>query len=98
MDYDKLYWKLINRALEREFPESDEYERHHIVPRSEGGSNKKSNKVRLTPKEHHVCHLCLIKCRKCLKYCFRHLSVREYVAMKQSERDKLKHAYAKRVF
>lgn len=36
MDYNKIYWKLINRAVERDYPESDEYERHHIIPRSEG--------------------------------------------------------------
>ena len=70
MNYERLYWSLVNAALEREYPEADEYENHHIVPRSEGGSNKKSNKVRLTPKEHHICHLCLIKIRKMLEILF----------------------------
>lgn len=65
------------------------FEMHHVIPRSEGGSNKKTNKVRLTAKEHHLCHLCLIKLRRCLKYCFRHLSIREYVKMKQNEQAKL---------
>lgn len=67
MNYERLYWSLINAALEREYPEVEAYENHHIIPRSEGGSNKKSNKVRLTPKEHHICHLCLIRCRKMSK-------------------------------
>ena len=97
MNYYALYWKIVNTAIKREYPCDDEYENHHIIPRSEGGSNKKSNKVRLTPKEHHICHLCLIKTGKCLKYCFRHLTVKQYLEMKQAEREKLKRAYARKV-
>lgn len=36
-------------------------ERHHIVPRSLGGSNDASNLVRLTAREHAVCHLMLVR-------------------------------------
>lgn len=36
-------------------------EKHHIIPKSMGGSNSKSNLVELTPKEHYVCHLLLTK-------------------------------------
>ena len=32
------------------------YERHHILPKSLGGSNDKSNLILLTAKEHYVCH------------------------------------------
>lgn len=35
MNYERLYLSLVNAALEREYPEADEYENHHIVPRSE---------------------------------------------------------------
>lgn len=87
MNYTDIYWKIVRNAIERDYP-IEHYESHHIVPRSEGGSNKKSNKVRLTVKEHHLCHLCLIRMRKCLKYCFRHLTLREYVNMKEAERKK----------
>ena len=97
MNYDKIYWNIITFAQEREYPDK-EYEYHHIIPRSEGGSNKKTNKVRLTPKEHHLCHLCLIKCKSCLKYCFRHLSLRQYIAIKDSERKKIKIDYGRRKF
>lgn len=87
MNYGLIYQTLISRAKTRE-----EYiqhtEQHHVLPRSEGGSNKKSNKVELTPKEHHLCHLCLIKMGMCLKYCFRHLSSREYCLMKLNEKKK----------
>jgi len=87
VNYGKIYDKIINRALTRE-----EYivitEGHHILPRSEGGSNKKSNKVELTPKEHHLCHLLLIRKGMCLKYCFRNMTLREYVSMKMAEKKK----------
>lgn len=36
-------------------------ERHHIIPRSLGGSNSKENLVNLTAREHFICHWLLIK-------------------------------------
>lgn len=36
-------------------------EKHHILPKSFGGSNKKENLVELTIREHYVCHLLLTK-------------------------------------
>ena len=36
-------------------------EKHHIVPKSLGGSNLSSNISRLTPREHFVAHILLIK-------------------------------------
>ena len=55
MNYKKLYETLIHNAKERDMV--DGYtEIHHIIPRSEGGSNDKDNLVELTPKEHFVAH------------------------------------------
>ena len=87
VNYNLIYHHIIARGLSREYCEIPT-ENHHVIPRSEGGSNKKSNKVALTPKEHHIAHLCLIKLGMCLKYCFRHLSSREYIKMKHDERVK----------
>jgi transposase-like protein len=36
-------------------------ENHHIIPRSMGGNNEKENIIKLTSKEHYICHLCLTK-------------------------------------
>lgn len=36
-------------------------ENHHIIPKSLGGTNNKDNLVRLTAREHFVCHLLLTK-------------------------------------
>lgn len=85
MNYLAVYWKLILRAQRREYPEGD-YEIHHIIPRSYGGSNKKDNKVALTPKEHHVAHLLLVKMGWCSKYWFSNISNREYEDLKRKEK------------
>lgn len=53
--YSKWYFSIISRAKLRNKPEISE--RHHIVPKSMGGTEI----VYLTPKEHFVCHLLLTK-------------------------------------
>ena len=59
MDYVKHYNRLVEQARQREY---DGYvEVHHIVPRCMGGSNEKSNLVALTPEEHYIAHLLLVK-------------------------------------
>lgn len=57
--YYKIYHQIINRAKNRTL--STYCETHHIVPKSLGGSNTKENLVRLTAREHFVCHLLLTK-------------------------------------
>jgi len=37
------------------------YDSHHIIPKCMGGSNDKSNKVLLTPREHFIVHRLLTK-------------------------------------
>ena len=53
--HDKIIAKAKNRTLE------GYKEVHHIIPKSCGGSNDKSNLVALTAKEHYIIHLLLIK-------------------------------------
>ncbi len=58
------YYRIIENALNlnrvkiknREHKNYIYYERHHIIPRSLGGSNKITNLVLLTPEEHYICH------------------------------------------
>lgn len=63
MDYKKNYEKLIStrKLLKRSKDNNEYYERHHITPKSLGGSNKKENLVLLTFKEHFIAHLLLSK-------------------------------------
>lgn len=60
--YSKWYFSIIQNAKDANRSKSDQYyESHHIVPKSFGGSNKNSNLVLLTPREHFLCHLLLPK-------------------------------------
>lgn len=55
--YTRWYFNIINTAKSRTI--EGYKERHHIIPRSFGGSNKKENLVDLTAREHYICHLLL---------------------------------------
>lgn len=59
MDYRRHYDRLMERARDRVLVGYSE--RHHIIPRCLDGSNDVSNIVRLTPEEHYVAHLLLVK-------------------------------------
>jgi NUMOD3 motif len=59
MNYQKIYNKIIDRARNRTL--EGYVEKHHVIPKSFGGPNKKENLVKLTPREHYVCHLLLAK-------------------------------------
>ena len=69
MDYSKIYEQLIARGTIRQQgknrktlkSEMGMIERHHILPRSIGGSDLLNNLVYLTPEEHLVAHLLLVK-------------------------------------
>ena len=58
MNYSKIYDDLIQSAkLRPNIPLLNGYlEKHHIVPRSMGGSNNKDNIVCLTAREHFIAH------------------------------------------
>ena len=60
MNYRKIYADIIRRAKERPKPKCYT-ERHHIVPKSLGGLNKKENLAVLTAREHFICHWLLVK-------------------------------------
>lgn len=59
MNYQRIYNQIVNN---RKSNAVDGYtERHHIVPRSFGGTDDKENIVALTAREHFICHWLLIK-------------------------------------
>jgi len=60
--YYKWYQQIIDHARSRSINKTSYYEKHHIIPKSMGGTNKKENLVLLTAREHFVCHWLLIKC------------------------------------
>lgn len=59
--YTTWYHRLCERAANRELQIDDVRERHHIIPKSLGGSNEAANLVDLTPREHYVAHLMLCR-------------------------------------
>lgn len=59
MDYQKIYNQIIDRAKQRKL--EGYKEKHHIVPKCIGGSNKKENLVELTAREHFLCHWILTR-------------------------------------
>ena len=54
--YYKIYQRLVNQDSD-----GDNMERHHIVPRSLGGTDEIDNLVWLTTREHYIAHLLLTK-------------------------------------
>lgn len=59
MNYQKIYKKLITKR--QEYVLEENYEKHHIIPKTIGGDNSENNIVRLTPREHYIAHLLLTK-------------------------------------
>ena len=59
MNYEKIYYSIVAK---RKQTAPDGYaEKHHITPRSIGGSDDPDNLVLLTPREHFICHGLLVK-------------------------------------
>ena len=59
MNYCRIYDSLISRACNRTIV--GYVERHHIIPKCIGGTDDADNIVSLTPEEHYLAHLLLIK-------------------------------------
>lgn len=57
--YTLWYYKIISNATNRNL--SGYVEKHHVIPKSLGGTDDKFNIVSLTAREHFVCHRLLTK-------------------------------------
>jgi len=82
MNYEKIYKNIISKAQSRD--KLDGYiERHHIIPRSFGGSDDAINIVALTAREHFLAHFCLWKFssgdnRRKMAFAFRAMRMDQY--------------------
>lgn len=56
--YTRWYYDIITNAQKSQ--QEGYGETHHIIPRSLGGDDSISNLVRLTPREHYLCHALLV--------------------------------------
>ena len=61
MNYERIYSEFIADRLTKQPVKPTYFEKHHIVPRSLGGGNEKSNIIRLVPEDHLFAHLMLAK-------------------------------------
>lgn len=60
MNYEKIYNQLVARR-KVDILRDGYKERHHIIPRSLGGSDEADNIVELTAREHFIAHVLLTK-------------------------------------
>lgn len=61
MDYGRIYRDFIADRRIRESSLTGYVERHHIIPKSRGGSNDPENLIKLTAEDHFFAHLLLAK-------------------------------------
>jgi hypothetical protein len=57
MNYQKIYNQIIENAKNKKVV--GYFEKHHIIPKCLGGNNDNENLVKLTAREHFLCHLLL---------------------------------------
>lgn len=63
------YYRLYCSILETHVPKDDEYtEIHHIIPRSLGGNDCKTNLKRVSARVHFICHYLLTKCTEGINF------------------------------
>lgn len=104
MNYEKIYNNIIEKARNRKLDENVYVERHHIVPKSLGGSDNSSNIVALTAKEHYICHHLLYKYKKgsdkfkmahaWFRMCHKSSSQQRFITSRQYEKAKIAHSEA----
>lgn len=59
MNYKRIYNEIIQNRKSNPLDESEYGEWHHIIPKSLGGIDDSDNLVRLSAREHFICHLLL---------------------------------------
>lgn len=59
MNYQKIYLNIIEFRKNNPLELSCYGERHHIIPKCLGGTNVKNNIIRLSAREHFICHALL---------------------------------------
>jgi hypothetical protein len=82
MNYTKHYDLLIEKYGLKYKPKEGYYERHHILPKSMGGSDCEENLVYLTGRQHFIAHCLLFKIYRNQKMAF------ALYAMKNSKNNK----------
>lgn len=101
--YYYWYYRIIEKSKSRDILEDTE--KHHIIPRSLGGSNSLDNISNLTCREHFICHILLTKFTSGLAQekmifaanmmsNFRKYNSKSYASLKQKHRKMLKEKFS----
>jgi hypothetical protein len=61
VNYQKIYEQLISKRRIFVLDDNQYGEKHHILPRCLGGSDRKENIVKLTAREHFIAHMLLVR-------------------------------------
>lgn len=61
MNYQNIYNKIIQNRRKTPLSINEYGEHHHIIPKSLGGPDDETNIIKLTAREHFLCHFCLVK-------------------------------------
>jgi hypothetical protein len=61
INWEKLYYKHIEKCKNQIIEEGKIYHKHHIIPKSSGGDDNKNNLVTLTYSQHVFAHFLLYK-------------------------------------
>lgn len=102
MDYQRIYDQLITNAKKNNKSKTEYYEKHHILPRSMGGGDEKSNLVNLTARQHFIAHRLLEKITKGTPAHYKMLNALYFMSNKDKSRlnsksyAKLRATYAKK--
>lgn len=80
--YLKWYINIIKKNKKNKIIHEVGYEIHHIIPKSCGGNNTNKNKVKLSFKEHFICHLLLTKIFANIDYHYKMLCAFKYMNTK----------------
>jgi hypothetical protein len=62
MNYRKIYNQIIDKRQNEKY--NGYTETHHIIPKSLGGTDNPMNLVKLSAREHYICHYLLMKIYK----------------------------------
>lgn len=62
--FSKCYFSITSRAKSRTLDPLVKTEKHHILPKSLGGTDDNSNLAVLTLREHFICHMLLVRMTK----------------------------------
>lgn len=83
--YTDIYYSIIFNAKSRSLNENFYYENHHIIPKCLGGSDNFENMIKLTAREHFICHWLLTKMSDNTNHKLKLISAFQYMLFRENE-------------